>query len=342
MKVLPRKIFDLIYGSGASSKSSNIVQAILQMHKETGKKARVMIGDGSLPSYDALIDMGLVDYCEFAHRPWPQDTLMRLSQGWFPEHQDDPESPLLPPTPETFKDYGMSVFEGLSVAGAYVLGHVKGGFAARAAAGEKIGDTPGARIIEGDFDDKTGKLVSGPGSAFGGNSPGHYKQAQNVLLDVVQSSRGLPHHVIWTAHEVAAEQEQAIGDRVKGQPQQKVVIGETIIGPEVAGKKLTGVIQRIFGNTMHAQSIGVVSRKKDPTTQRDAKSLELEYRLWTRDHFAPQPEIMLRYKAATRDVDERTFPAYFVATAPGKSIIDYYAALAEARAEFTKQLRGDN
>jgi hypothetical protein len=341
LNILPRRIFDLIYGPAASAKSRNIFSLITQVHKETGKKARVIIGDGSLPSYDALIDAGLVDYAEFSARAWPQDTLMRFAQGWFPEHSDDPQSPLIAPTPEKLKDIGLTVFEGLSVAGSYIMGHVKGGFAARAAAGEKIGDSPGARIVEGDFDEKTGKMTDGPGTAFGGNSPGHYKQAQGVIVDIVQASKGIPHHVVWTAHEVASEQEQAFGDRQKGVPQKKVTLGEMIIGPEVAGKKLTGQIQRIYGNTLHTQTVPVKQKMKDPTTQRDVYDLRLEYRLWTRDHFSTQPEVMLRYKAATRDVDERTFPAYFTALEPGQSIIDYYAALAEHKRQFVNQLRGE-
>lgn len=330
-KFLPRRIFDLGYGKPASGKSANIKQLIKQMHRETGKKARVLIWDGSLASYEALIELGIVEAVEVAHRPWPQDVLFKLADGHFPAEVLDPNSPLVKPDPKVIKDIGMWVFEGIATVGAHIMGHTKGGLAWRSANGEKIGEASAIKIVEQELDAKTGKPLDGsPGTAFGGNPPAHFGHTQRVIDDGIQRTKMLPGHVFWTTHEVAAEQEQSFGERGA---QTKVKVGEMIIGPEGVGKARTGTIQRNFGQCMHFQTVSKMVRdpqNKDEHTGQSVRELDLERRIYTRDHFSYLSEVQVRHLAATRDVGD-DFPLYFTNDNPGMAILDLYRALKEQR-----------
>jgi hypothetical protein len=97
-------------------------------------------------------------------------------------------------------------------------------------------------------------------------------------------------YVIWTSHEYT-------NDPDKSQLQK-----ELVVGPEVVGRSLTASFQRMFGNTLHFQTIAKRGREKDDFTGRDVVELDLDYRIWTRDHFSPDNNTTIRYKAITRGV----------------------------------------
>jgi len=317
--ILPRKMFDIYYGLPATGKSEAAAAILRQMHKESGKRARVVVGDGSMLTYQYLVEAGVVDIMEFSSRPWPLDTMQKLVRGWWPEHSDDPESPLKPPTPADVKELNGYVFEGISVACNYIMGNVEGGLAERSGRGEKIGQDSPIRIIEGHLDPKTGVLIpgSGPGTTFGGNPVAHYGVAQGHITGIVQQSRGLPVQVtIWTAHE-------SVND-----PEKDALVKELVGGPEVVGKALTTKIQRLFNNMPHFQSVGVRTKVDDDHTKRKVDELDLEYRVYTRDHYNANGAINMRYKACTRAVSE-DFPQFFVGKSPGDNIIAYYTAVQE-------------
>jgi len=328
------KIFDLLYGPPASGKSEALARLIEYTYKQTGQTARVVIGDGSALTYEHLVQAGVAEICEFGTRAWPQDTLQKLSSGWWP-HPFSPTAELVPvgyigPEPQLPKhtaqgvwqndisNVGVYVFEGLSVAGAYIMGNVQGGLAERSGRGEKIGQDSPIRIIEGTIDPQTGKLASGPGTAFGGNPPAHYNVAQRTILECLQRSKALPcDYVIWTAHE---------GDNNP----EKDLNKEALIGPEVVGKALTGSIQRSFNNTLHCTTAPKKVKKLDIHTGKQVDELDLEYRIYTRDHYSPLGTTMVRYKACTRGGDD-TIPQYVVADAPGDALLKYYQLLADMR-----------
>jgi hypothetical protein len=314
--ILPLKIFDLYYGQPGTGKSESACRVLEQLHHETGKKVRLVIGDGSLLTYQHLIEAGVAEAVEYAWRPWPLDTLMKLASGFWPADPTDPQSPLLPPTPATLQ-VGGYVFEGLSVAASYILGNVKGGLAWRAGQGEKLGQDSPIRVVEADLDPKTGQPIpnSGPGTKFGGNPPAHYGIAQRNSVGIVQQSRGLPAQVvIWTAHEAT------------NNPETDALVKEQIVGPEVAGKALTANIQRMFQNTVHLQTVAKRVKVDDSFTGRKIDELDLDYRAYTRDHFNANGAILTRYKACTRSVGE-TFPQFFSSSEPGMAVRDYYTAL---------------
>ncbi len=317
---LPPKIFDALYGQPGTGKSECAARLVEQLYRETGKKSRLVIGDGSMLTYQHLVDAGIAEVASFQWRIWPLDTLQKLASGWWLKDPRDPQSDLVPPSP-SIVEVGGYVFEGLSVAAAYIMGNVKGGLAWRGGQGEKLGQDSPIRVIEADIDPKTGQPIpnSGPGTKFGGNPPAHYNIAQRNIVGIVQQSQGLPvQMVIWTAHE-------AVND-----PEKDALVKEQIVGPEVAGKALTANIQRVFQNTIHLQSVAKRVKVDDTFTGRKVDELDLDYRLYTRDHFNANGTLMVRYKGCTRGVGE-SFPQFFQSEEPGMAVLEYYKALFEAR-----------
>jgi hypothetical protein len=288
----------------------------------------VVLGDGSLPSYEGLVDAGIVEYVEFPHRPWPTSTLLKLCDGFRPKDPQDPNSPLRPATTQELKDTGLYLFEGIAVAGNYIMGHVKGGYAQQAAEGVKFGPDPAIRFFDGELDPQTGQ-PKGDGQWYGNNGAAHYGQAQGILINAIQRSRGLPAHVAWTTHEILADQQVNVGDM---RNPNMVRIGEVVIGPEAAGKALTPIIHRIFGHTLRMAKVVKknTGQVADEHTGVRVRELDTEYRIYTRDHFNAEGVVQVRYLANTRDVPA-DFPQYFSDEVPGVALMKFYQKLAELR-----------
>lgn len=306
------KIRDCLYGASGTGKSEACARVIEHTFRTTGQRARIVIGDGSALTYQYLVDMGVADLYEFTMRPWPTATLKGLARGWWP----DPTSGKLAPTPaETMAQIGVYVFEGMSTAARYVMGHSRGGMADRAARGERLGPDASMRIIEGEVDPKTGKVLDGTGETYGSNGQAHYGFVQNTVLEVVQESHMLPAStVLWTAHEATNNPENDLNK-------------ELVIGPEIIGKAMTANIQRVFTNTLHFCTVAKRAKQTDTFTGRAVDELDLDYRIYTRDHFAPSGATMTRYKALTRAVDASQFPQYLGGAGPGEALLTYYAQL---------------
>lgn len=308
--MIPNRIFDLYYGQSGTGKSRAAAQVAIQIHKQTGKKVRVCVGDGSLQTYAPLINAGIVEGMEYTHREWPFDVCQRITEGWFPADPFDPSSPLIEPEKNGANDIGGYIIEGAAVMGAYAMSGLKGGLAWLSAHGHKIGQDTPYEIPQGDTDAK-GNFTSGPKTKFGGNPMAHYNVAQKLVTDSVQRSKSLSRYVIWTTHEQTND------------PEKNQLVKELVVGPEVVGRSLTASFQRMFGNTLHFQTVANKKDKiKDATTGRDMIDLDLDYRIWTRDHFSPDNNTMIRYKALTRGVDDLE-PYY-------DSITKYYDAVIES------------
>lgn len=322
------KIFDCLYGGPGTAKSESCARLIEYVYRTTGKTARLVVGDGSALTYEHLVEANIAAMCEFGTRSWPMDTMQKLLSGWWPR-PDTGE--LVPPGfvleakdwpgplwVNDISNVGVYVFEGLSVAGAYIMGCVQGGLAERAGRGEKIGQDSPIRIIEGEIDPKTGKPISGPGTSFGGNPPAHYNVAQRTILECLQRSKGLDvDYVLWTAHEADNNSEKDMNK-------------ESLVGPEVVGKALTGSIQRNFNNTLHCVTVSKKVKVKDPFTDKMIDGLTLEYRIYTEDHFSASGTTMVRFKACTRGGDS-SVPQYVVSKEPGDGLLTYYTLLSKLR-----------
>jgi len=317
---------ECFYGEPGTGKSEAANRVAELVATETGLTTRVLLGDGSRATYEdsGLIGANIAQVLDYTARDYPLSTLEQLCEGWWPEDVDDPRSPLVPPstpakrTTNDLSSVGVYIIEGLSVAGTYLMGDQKGGLAYRSGRGEKIGQDSPIRIVDGDVD-RLGNFVagSGPGGQFGANPPSHYNVAQRRVLTCVDRSKTLPMKwVIWTGHQRAVE------DKISK---------EVLVGPEVVGGALTSQIQRVFNNTLHFVTAAKrVKGGKDAHTEKAADDLDLEYRIYTRDHYSPDGNVTFKYKACTRGVSADVMPA-FLTGAPGEAIEDFYLRIKAER-----------
>lgn len=303
--------FECFYSESGAGKTTGLIYLIAKVFNETGKIARVYVGDGSKMSYieAGLVDAGVVQVMDFATRDYPLTVTQQICEGWWPVDPEDPQSKLRKLTPEEMAQTGVWVFEGLSVMGAYIMGGIKGGLAYRGGQGEKIGQ------------DSPIQIVDPSGLKFGGNPMSHYNVGQRHMLQNIQRTKALPgHFVIWTAHE-------RLGEDVES--------GEKLIGPEIIGKAMTSWISREFNNTLHFTLATKVDKTTDRTTGKNVGKANREYRIYTVDHFDPDGLTMVKYKAVNRCVIPDVIPEYLVGAKPGDNILEFYRLMTEARKKWS-------
>lgn len=331
------KRIDCFYGGSGTGKSEGIVAVMKMMWEQEGLASRAIVGDGSRATYEdsGLIDAGIVEVCDFSNRPWPSTTLARLCEGYWPVDVNDPNSALKAPTLASLAKLGVVAIEGVSVGSQYLMGDNKGGLSEQSGRGIKIGQDSPITLEDAIRDEKTGKIIDGPRdekgaiiiSAFGGNPVAHYGYTQRRIAANIERSKTFPNWVIWTGHERSTQ------DKVSG---------EKIIGVEAAGEAMTANLQRVFNNTLHF--VGAARKKtkaKDDHTEAMVTELDMEYRVYTRDHFQPDGANFVRYKAVTRGVSAKDMPDYFTDDVPGLSVLRYYRKLAELRKARAAALKGE-
>lgn len=321
------------YGQSGTGKSEALAAVIKQIYERDGLTSRVILGDGSKATYidRGLVDAKVVEVCDFSIRPWPLTVMAKLCEGYWPADVDDPTSPLLAPKPADLKKIGVFGVEGLSVGAQYLMGDIQGGLAEQSGRGIKIGqDSPvfskdvlfdkvGAPIKGSgpQVKDASGKLIEEPFS-YGGNPVAHYGYAQRRLLANVERTKAFPHIVIWTAHERSTE------DKISK---------EKLVGPEAAGEAMTANLPRVFNNTLHFVTASRKKEKeKDEHTDQMITNLDVEYRIYTRDHFHPDGSTFVKYKAVTRGCSEKEgMPDFLTSDVPGQSVLEFYQKLANLR-----------
>jgi hypothetical protein len=319
------KLIECWYGQSMTGKSECGATLIEHIYNTSGLKARVLIGDGSRATYEerGLVDAGIVAICDYSIRDWPLSVMQQLCDGWFPADPNDPKSKMLPPKPEDLAKLGVVIIEGLAVGSQYIMGDMKGGLAEQAGRGIKIGqDSP---VVAKDVEyDQNGVPVrgSGTGLSFGGNPVAHYGFAQRRMLANVERTKRFPNIVVWTSHEMAAENK---------------ITKEKAIGPEVAGQALTVNLPRHFNNTLHFATAAKKSKEKDDLTGALVYELDVEYRIYTRDHFDADGQMLTKFKAGSRGIGPSVkegdggMPLYLTSETPGKAILDFYAVIAASR-----------
>lgn len=296
--MIPSRLFDLFYGLTASGKSEAIRELIEFLLGQPGnetKVARIVVGDGSALSYDSLVEKGKAQILEFAHRPNPFYVIPKIATGWWTP-DGDPLNPILiePAKQADRANVLIYIFEGVTVMSKYVMGDVEGGLADQAGKGIKLGqDSP----IQ----------ISQQGATYGGNPMGHYNIAQNIITGAIQRSKGLAPYVIWTGHEATND------------PEKSNLVKDLVVGPGGPGKALTTSLPAMFNNTFHFQTVAKRVQEKDEFTGRNMQDLQLDYRIWSQQHFSPDNNTMIRYLATTRGV--KTMNEYY------GSIMDLYRDL---------------
>jgi hypothetical protein len=312
--------FDLLYGEPGSGKTLALIQLIKALYEETGKKARVFVGDGSKIMYSSsgLIEAGVVDLIDFGIRDNPFTVCQQITEGMVPTDYEDPASPMRRLTIEEIKSTGITIYEGAAVMGQFMLGNSKGGLAQRAAAGEVLGQDVNVRFTDTD------------GYTFGGNAGSHYNIGQRQLHANIMRSKQFPGMVVWTTHERIDDGETG-GAFAKGSTAEKTRINEKCIGPELVGKALTRSISRDFGNTLHFQQASKkVAGPTDPVSGKTTFVEKMDYRIYTRDHYDPDGIVTLKYKAVCRAIDPTKVKDFYSSTEPGKALLEFYKELALA------------
>lgn len=326
---------DLYYGPFGSGKTGAIIARMKHAWQTKGQKSRAIVGDASAGPYIAsgLVGAGVLEVVDYSVRDYPSSTLTQLLSGYWPADVEDPTSPLLPPDhkdiAEKSKNLGVFGMEGIAVGGNYLMGNRKGGYAYRAARGEKMGQDAPFRITDAETD-ALGKAKpgTGPGLQFGGLAQSHYGFAQNTLNDLIVLSRGLRvAHLIWTTHERSAEDKKS---------------GEKLIGPEVAGSAATPSAGKNFNHVWHFQTATKrIKGERDKHTDKLVDDLDVEYRVWTRDHISPDGMTNLKYMAVTRGVPADAVPHYHAADKPGDSVNFLYNIIEEyQKAQEAELLKG--
>jgi hypothetical protein len=131
---------------------------------------------------------------------------------------------------------------------------------------------------------------------------------------------------VWTAHEKSTQ------DKISG---------EKMVGPEAAGEALTANLPRHFNNTLHFVTASRKAKKsKDEHTEQMVTELDVEYRLYTRDHFHPDGQTFVKYKAVTRGASEQDgMPLYLTSDTPGQVVLDFYNKMIELRTKRATRLK---
>jgi hypothetical protein len=213
----------ILYGVSGSTKTSQIVHFAKWVYETTGKRTRLITGDGGgfKPIEDSgLVDVGVVDVFDYSACDFPLATLRRLSKGHWPyrvKGADGKVEVKIIPTPiAKWAEVGAYAVEGASSISDMLLSHV-------ASQEEKV-------MFENVRYEEDGEV-------FGSNNEGHYGLVQKEIFNMVMAMKALPvDYVVWTAL-------VGKGDDKKTR--------ETLYGPQIAGNAKTPVAPQWFGTCLH-------------------------------------------------------------------------------------------
>jgi GTPase SAR1 family protein len=275
---------ELVYGRSGSGKTSWLLKLARYLYLKTGKRARWYLGDGggeTITCTGWADPGGFIDLWPYIIRNNPMETTQLICEGCWPEEPMNPKTKMIPPTMQDLDEVGLWVFEGTTVMSDYMMGDKEGGLAWRMAKGETLNQDQSFRFKDGDI-------------LFGGNARTHYGFVQRKMLDLIGRTTRLPGVKYWTAHEVKVDDTEN---------------REAIFGPDVCGQKLTTRIGGSFGNTIHLHVAHVEKTVTDAVTKKAVKTIEEEFRAYTRTHYDPDGQTQAKYYANTR-MDARVREAY--------------------------------
>lgn len=294
----------LLYGAGASGKSTRLAEAAEWVWATQKKRTRVVNADGggTRSAFQHLIDHGVAEVWDidlWAETRSIFDLLDLATKGWWPTDLDTPGSTLLPSVVENLicpscggslgsRGSGFSTPKQCGTCsanlGAGILPSVSRKvnppdlglicYEGLTAFGElmlrrlRSVDSSGGNVIkDGEF------KVSSPGQQ-------HYGMAQSYIAQFVSNSRQLPVDlVIWTALELRADDD-----------------GKPLYGPALPGKKLTSMCIPWFTDVLHLDAI---PKKDAKGLVKDSNGMEVvERKLFLMPHFPPDNP-MYKFAAKT-------------------------------------------
>lgn len=319
---------DLYWGPPGVGKTQAIIARMVAA-AQRGQKSLAFVGDGSGVAYKAsgLVDAGVLEVIQYTNWNWPSSVCRRLTEGWVPDSLDPTNDTWVPMPKGTH--YGVIAIEGASVMGTYLMSHKKGGMAYRAAKGERLGPDAAIRYVDADLDPHTGLPIKGTGTdlAFGGHGQAHYGQTQSNVVGYIQSSAMLPaEEVIWTAHE------RGVTEKISQ---------KQFVGPEVSGSAITVGLGKLFGHVLHFTTATKRTRggAKDAHLDKNLDHLDVEYRIYTRNHVAVDGASTAEYLAISRGVSASDMPAYLTADTPGVAVMQFYEIIARLQKTRAEEIR---
>ena len=240
------------FGAGKTAFLGELIQELLP----PGTRARVITAEHYNTIQSLVYDKdtnpnGIIEVWKVNTRPHPFETMRFAVDGFWPENVNDPSSPLIAPTAETWAKYPIRVHEGMATVCQYLASNqVEGGLLDRAGKGDIIG--PVQEHIQ--FQDgETG---------IGGMCWAHYNIGQRELVGLVQRSQKYPGYSIWSSHEDDGKERNS-----------------RIVGPEVIGSALTGSIGREFADLWRVAGVPF-----DYGEGADKRRF-IERRLYVKEHF---------------------------------------------------------
>lgn len=214
----------LIYGETQSGKTTLIGLIARAHYQRTGKITRLIICDEGGPSaIQSEITDGIIEVVDMVGDDQPRSNLMWLAKGAWPS----PVTGAIDQKSKLPENVGIVVLDSLTSAAALVMNNF-------IQSGTKISQDVVAAAEE-------------QGLKFGVAAPSHYGAVHGFILQLITQMSSLPvDKVIFTALESKAED---------------IIDKQTILGPAIVGKALTGVIPSRMNRILHLEIVPSADRK---------------------------------------------------------------------------------
>jgi hypothetical protein len=259
----------LVYGISGAGKTTQGQELAKYINKKIGKKLRLAsCSGGGWTSIQPAIDAGIIEATYIRGRKFPVETVDKISKGFWPEHPDDPESPLI--APEKQKDWnevGGLMNDSITESCEWMMSYIN----SQEAAGKIKISAQSANFRDGETN-------------YGTPSLAHYGNIQSRIADFIAQSKALRGiYILYTALELKATDDNS---RLP------------LYGPDIVGKAKTAVAPAWFDNTLHLYLTGAGGLKKGVVKHRMYLTTHFEddqipYVAKNRGHFyAPLPEFL--------------------------------------------------
>ena len=316
---------ELAYGDSMSGKSTGLEALIRHNFNQTGKGARVYLGDGGGDSYNShgLVDDGVIQLMEYTYREWPMTIVKLMGDLYFPKDPTDPKSKLVAPPIDLFDKVGIIIFEGGTVMGQYLLNGPEGSMEWQAAQQTGFGGVKDAADELHVTDGSEYKEYNEQGST----TSKHYAIIQRRILSCIRASKKFPGLVYWTSHPTEGP-DRTEGGESKGFGD---IVGKKVIGPDFGGRAPVSLISKEFGNTLHFDNVTIQKREADETSKKQVTTINKEYRVYTRRHYDPNGQVNIEYVAGNRGAVPKMIEDYYVSKEPGDALLQFYEAMSKAQ-----------
>jgi hypothetical protein len=259
----------LIYGVSGAGKTTQIQELAKHVNKTMGKRVRLAcMSGGGWTSIQPAIDAGIIVPTYIRGRNFPIETMDKITRGYWPEHPDDPESPMLPPERQgNLVDIGGVAYDSITEACDWMMSYIN----SQEAAGRIKVSAQSSNYKDGQTN-------------YGSPSMAHYGNVQSRISDFIAQSKALRGvYIMWTALELKSTDDNS---RLP------------LYGPDIVGKAKTASASAWFDNTLHLYLTGAGGLKKGPIERRlyltnHFEDDQIPYVAKNRGHFyAPLPEFL--------------------------------------------------